>query len=190
MEGMISGIILAGGKSRRMGRDKAFLKIKGKRLIDITLALFKTLFDRILIVTDDKSRFKGLAGVTVCEDLVRERGPLAGIYTGLLASPYDKAFFAACDMPHLDPGLIGRMLDLARASDADCLVPLTSRGPEPLFAIYSKRLLPKIEAALKTEDLSLRGLLKECGCRYVQVSDPESLCFANINTPRDLKDLE
>ena len=124
----ISGVILAGGKSSRMGRDKTYLKIRGRRLIDIVLETFRPFFDDIIIATNAKSRFEEFSDVKVCEDLIQKRGPLGGIYTALKACRFEKALFAACDMPYLKTDLISRLLDLAQDDSFDCFVPITDQG--------------------------------------------------------------
>ncbi|MFH1847664.1 MAG: molybdenum cofactor guanylyltransferase, partial [Candidatus Omnitrophota bacterium] len=110
----IAGVILAGGKNTRMGTHKAFLRVDGVRIIDRILEVFKPLFDEILIVTDNKDNFTEFKDVKVVDDLVRERGPLGGIYTGLKMIAGGKAFFSACDMPFLHNGLVERLLVMAQ----------------------------------------------------------------------------
>lgn len=191
MNNDVSGVILAGGKSIRMGLEKPFLTVKNKRIVDIALDIFKSIFDEILIVTDNKNRFFEFKAekVGVVEDLVKARGPLGGIYTGLKTISNDRAFFIACDMPLLRNDFIKRLLDISAADEYDCIIPYTSRGIEPLHAIYSRKILPTIEDLLIGTDLSIRQLLKRCNCRYIKVENEVGDSFFNVNTPRDLKKL-
>ena len=99
-----------------MGFPKPFVDINGKRLIDIALEKLKLFFEEILIVTNDKQPFIGFKDVKLAEDLVKECGPLAGIYTGLKSISSPKAFFVACDMPFLHNGLIERLLNISENS--------------------------------------------------------------------------
>ena len=180
----IPGIILAGGKSSRMGFPKAFLSVNGRRIIDIILEVFHRLFEEILIVTDNKDYFVEFKDVNVIQDLVNGFGPLGGIYTGLKAISTEKAFFIACDMPLLSSDLIERLLS-ASSSDYDCIVPYSQKGEEPLFAVYSIKVLPIIEDLLKKEDLSLNQLLKRSKCRFIKLEDKDLSSLFNVNTPEE-----
>ena len=183
----IAGVILAGGKSSRMGSAKPFLTVEGRRIIDSTLEIFNSIFDEILIVTDDKNRFMEFKDVKVIEDLVKGYGPLAGIYTGLKTISKDKAFFVACDMPFLDKVLIKNLLDISFTNDCDAVVPCTSRGIEPLHAVYSKRTVGIIEDLLEGDDLSIRSFFKRCNCKYIEIETKRYQSFFNVNTPEDLR---
>ena len=213
----ISGIILAGGKSRRMGAFKPFLEIEGKRMIDVIIDNLRPFFREIIIVTDDKDKFlyeisklpltsirgneNSLKGggrwgcnlseykkIKVVEDLVKDCGPLGGIYTGLKKMSEERGFFVACDMPFLHNGLIKRILDAtAKDSMQDAALPYVGGELEPLCAVYSKRILPKIKIALKQKKLSIKDFLKDCRCKYIEVREDERRSFVNINTLEDLK---
>ena len=184
-----AGVILAGGQSSRMGFPKAFLTIKGKRAIDIILEVFHSLFEEIFIVTDDKNRFVGFKDVEVIEDLIKDCGPLGGIYTGLKAISKDKAFFVACDMPLLSSELIKKMLNASSENDYGCIVPYTSKGVEPLHAVYSKKILQIIEDLLRGNDFSVNQLLKRCKCKHIKVNSQEAASFFNVNTQEELRQL-
>jgi len=187
MRADFSGVILAGGRSSRMGHPKAFLPLKGRRMIDIILEVFYSLFDEILIVTDDTTKFVDFRGVEVIQDLVKGCGPLGGIYTGLKAISREKAFLVACDMPFLHSELIERLLLASVENKYDCVVPSSFKGSEPLHAVYSTRILPIIEDLLRGKDLSLNQLLKRCHCKYVKVENKDISSFVNVNTPEQLQ---
>ena len=184
-----SGVILAGGKSSRMGLPKAFLSLKEKRMIDIIVDVFQRFFEEIFIITDDKNLFSELKGAKVIEDLIKGRGPLGGIYTGLESISKDKAFFIACDMPLLRNDLIKRLLDISTQDEYDCIVPYASGGIEPLHAIYSKKILSTVKDLLMENDLSIKQLLARCKCKYVKVENGVEASFFNVNTPQDYKKL-
>ncbi len=171
----------------RMGQAKPNLLLKGRRLIDIILEVFKPLFEEIFIVTDDRRRFTEFTESKVVEDLVKGYGPLAGIYTGLKAISNEQAFFVACDMPFLRKDLIKRLLNTSLEEDCDVVVPYTSRGIEPLHAVYSKKNLRILADLLKGQDFSITCLLNRCKCKYIAVNKEEESSFFNLNTPEDLE---
>ena len=184
----VTGIILAGGKNLRMGKNKAFLEIGGRRIIERTQKIFAALFDEIILVTNTPLDYLSL-NLRAVADLFPGKGALGGIYTGLFHASHSHAFVAACDMPFLNPPLIAHLLDLAPGYDI--VIPRTQDGFQPLHAVYSQKCLPFIEALLRKEDLKIidffprvkkRDLLPE----ELFPFDPELLSFVNINTPEDL----
>lgn len=181
----IWGVILAGGMSSRMGCPKPFLEIGGRKIIDIILEKMKQFFTEIIIVTQRKEGFLRCE-CKVIEDIVKGCGPLGGIYTGLKEISGEGAFFVACDMPYLHNDLISRIIESGDLKNYECIVPKHPKGIEPLHAIYSIRILPKVETALSAGELSLRDLLAKCRCRYIHVGQGEISSFVNINRPSDL----
>jgi molybdopterin-guanine dinucleotide biosynthesis protein A len=187
-ESPVTAIILSGGKSSRLGQDKAFVKIEGIFLIKRQMNLLKQIFPKIIIVTNHPRKYR-FREVKIVKDVVLHRGPLAGIYSGLLASDSFFNFVFACDLPFLHPGLIKYMLSLKNGFDI--VVPRLKRGYESLFAIYSRNCLKPIARVLKTDDFRVRRIfpqvkLKELSeARIKKFGQPERL-FANINTPSDL----
>ena len=186
----MTGIILAGGESRRMGRDKAFLEVAGKPIIEHILTVFADLFDRTVIVTRWPERFSSCRA-DVVRDALETPGPLTGIFTGLVHSQDDLNFVAACDMPYLDRGLIRHMQRLADGHDA--VVPRVGSYLEPLHAIYRKRIAPVIEAQVRTQDLRIRGIFDHIRVRYmtqdeIAIHDPQQRSFRNLNTHEEYKE--
>jgi molybdopterin-guanine dinucleotide biosynthesis protein A len=182
------GIILSGGKSRRMGTNKAFLEFDGERLIDRTVRLFRDLFSEVIIVTSSPLDYFDQPAAVVT-DILPERGALGGIYTGLFHAPGEQAFFAACDMPFLNPAFIAHMVQ--HASGYDIVVPVTSAGPQPLHAIYARRLLPVIRGLLDRDRLKITGFygghrILEIPSTVQEAFDPDGRMFVNINRPSDL----
>ncbi len=121
----ITGIILAGGKNLRMGKNKAFLEVNGERIIDRTKNLFLELFDEVLLVTNSLPDYLGL-NLRMVADLHPGKGALGGIYTGLFHASHSHAFVAACDMPFLNKDLIRHLIDLSPGYDI--VIPKTQDG--------------------------------------------------------------
>jgi molybdopterin-guanine dinucleotide biosynthesis protein A len=186
----MNGIILAGGENRRMGTDKAFLAIDGRPLIEHILDVFSTLFARTIVVTNTPDRFRDYDIEVTC-DVLAIRGPLTGIYSGLLKSTDEYNFVAACDMPFLNPSLISYMGEIAPGQDA--VVPAFNGYLEPLHAIYRRGLLAAMEAQIRKQDRRIRGLFDHIQVRYVTEEeivrfDPLKRSFRNLNTPEEYKE--
>jgi molybdopterin-guanine dinucleotide biosynthesis protein A len=186
----MTGIVLAGGENRRMGVDKAFLKVAGVPMIERVLRSLKSVFQDIIIVTNTPLRYAGY-DATVVTDVFDRRGPLTGIYTGLLRSSSEYNFVAACDMPYLNPGLIGFMAGLAEGFDI--VVPSVGGRVEPLHAVYRKGLMPVIEKHLASDKRKIQDLFHDLQVRYVTGDeldrfDPERKSFKNLNTPREYEE--
>ena len=185
-----SGIILAGGTSRRLGQDKRFLSINGQPLIARVLQRLRPLVGELLIVSREPEHFTGL-DARVVVDRYPGMGVLAGVHAGLAAAQGDWAFVVAADLPFLNPALLRALADLARRGAADVVVPRCAEGLEPLHALYRPLVCaPAAEAAL------LQGRRRVVSF-YPQVRvlemppdeaarwDPEGLSFFNVNTPED-----
>jgi molybdopterin-guanine dinucleotide biosynthesis protein A len=186
----MTGIVLAGGESRRMGRDKAFLTLEGIPLIEHVLRALRAVFPRIIIVTNDPASYVSY-GAVVVTDAVDKQGPLTGIYSGLLHSRDDYNFVVACDMPFLNPGLITYMAGLTHGHDI--VAPMVAGYLEPLHAFYHRRLLPVIEERLGQDARQIRGIFSEARVHYVAETqidryDPERRSFKNLNTPEEYKE--
>ncbi|MDD5712272.1 MAG: molybdenum cofactor guanylyltransferase [Smithellaceae bacterium] len=187
----MTGIILAGGKSSRLGKDKAFLEINGKSLIDRTVKVFRGIFSEIIIVANKPHSFLE-PGVEIVTDIYPGKGALGGIYSGLFFARNERAFVAPCDMPFLNEAFIQFMVD--QSDDYDVVVPNGSAGLEPLHAVYSRRCLSAIRAALGKDHLKITGFYK--GLRLLQIPaaeiapfDASGRLFRNINRLSDLDDI-
>lgn len=184
------GIVLAGGESRRMSADKAFLKVDGVPLVEHVMRALLAVTDRIIIVTNTPAAYAAYDAVIVTDALDR-RGPLTGIYSGLLASTEEYNFIVACDMPYLNPRLISHMSGLVEGYDV--VVPKVQGLVEPLHAIYSRRLLPVIEDRIQRDLRRIQDLFGETRVRYVTEEDidrydPSRRSFKNLNTPQEYKE--
>ena len=187
----VTSIILAGGKNLRLGRSKALETIGGKSLIERVVERLRPLTDRIVIVTSREQPDLAATGeMEVLADLYPGKGPLGGIYTGLLASRSSHSIVVACDMPFLNTELLRYMIGLS--GDVDAVVPQLGEGMvEPLHAIYSKRCLDSMKAELERDQLGVNSFLNTVHVRYVERAecqrlDPELLSFFNINYQSDL----
>jgi molybdopterin-guanine dinucleotide biosynthesis protein A len=188
----MTGIVLSGGESRRMGRDKAFLKLDGVPLIEHVLRTLRGIFPKIIIVTKNPAAY-ALYDAVVIHDAVDKPGPLTGIYSGLLHSTDEHNFVVACDMPFLNSGLILYMAGLVQGYDI--VVPKVAGCVEPLHAIYSKGLLPLIERRLQQDARQIQGLFNEARVLHLMETeivryDPEKRSFKNLNTPEEFKEAQ
>ncbi len=187
----MTGVILAGGRSSRMGKNKAFLEIEGERLIDRTVRLFRGLFSEILLVTNDPLAYLDLEAV-LATDIFPGKGALGGLYTGLFFARHPQAFVTACDMPFLQGDFISHLL--AQAPGYDIVIPEAGGGLQPLHAVYDRRCLPAIRACLDRNRLKISGFYRGLRIRTIgegeaQAYDPDGRMFWNINGPKDLEKL-
>lgn len=183
----VTGVILAGGKSSRMGTNKALLEIGGERIIDKAVSLFKSIFQEVILVTNTPEEYAGL-NIKIVTDIFPGKGSLGGIYTGLVYASCDYSFVVSCDMPFLKRELIEYLIDIK--DDFDVVVPRLRTGHEPLHAVYSKECLKPIEAMIKEEDLRIIGFYPKVRVKEVSeeelapfISEPSP--FVNINTPEE-----
>lgn len=184
--------ILAGGASRRMGRNKALLPFRGKPLLGHQLDVLSPLFSEILISANDPDPYAPFK-IRVVPDQFAEPCSLAGIHALLKAATAPRVFVVACDLPFLHPGLIRKMLDVS--GDFDVIVPETSEGLEPLHAIYSRACLPAIEAAAAEGHWKAAGFYEGLWIDRFPV-DPDDWRvdgrspFLNANTPEEWRTTE
>ncbi len=187
------GIVLAGGRSARLGHDKLAEVFGGRTLVERVVESVASVVDEVLIVTAadrTMTEFEELSSVRVITDLFPGKGPLVGLYTGLKESRSELNLVVAADMPFLSAGLLRYMLDLADGYDV--VVPRVGDKVEPLHAVYAASCLPHIEAMLAEDDRSVFRLIPRLTARYldegeVAAIDPERRSFFNINTEDDLR---
>jgi len=184
-----SAVILAGGENRRMPVLKAFIEIDGQKIIDRNIKILRQNFSEVSIITNQPELYTYLE-VPMCGDIYNTRGPMTGIFTALLNSSSPWVFVSACDMPFIDQALMMHMISQRKGVDA--VVPISKSKAEPLFAIYSKRLIRSFENSLLNGKKSLRDFLVNKRVKYIPSSeirefDPIGLSFINLNTPQDIK---
>jgi molybdopterin-guanine dinucleotide biosynthesis protein A len=190
MIGDVTGILLAGGKSRRMGEDKRFLRVGEQTLFERTLAVLQSIFQTVcVVIAQDSPPLE--AKVPVVRDLVPSCGSLGGLYTGLKQAHTEYVFVVACDMPFLNPTLVRHMVFLK--DNADIVMVRLEQGLQPTHALYSRRCLPVIEGMLHARQFKIQYLATHPSLhtRLVAESelrkiDHEGLSFINVNTPADL----
>jgi molybdopterin-guanine dinucleotide biosynthesis protein A len=184
----ITGIILSGGKSIRMGENKAFIKIEGAPIINRIYALFKELFQEIIIVTDQKELFANFNS-NIYSDLIPNKGVLGGLYTGIFFSNFHYSFCVACDMPFIKKSLVQYLIK--NIKDEDVIVPRTKDGLQPLHAIYSKNCLDPIKRIIEQGKYKIIDFYNLVNLKIVEENDfvsldPHRESFINMNTPEEL----
>jgi molybdopterin-guanine dinucleotide biosynthesis protein A len=184
----VTGIILSGGKSTRMGENKAFIPIDGVPIIERIHGLFQELFEEVIIVANEKHLYEKMPARIVA-DLLPNRGALGGLYTGLFFSSFHSAFCVACDMPFLN----GRLIEsLGRKTEGyDVVVPKTWDGLQPLHAYYSRGCIEPIRITLERDRYSILDFYPAVRVLVVDPieihrMDPEGESFVNINTREEL----
>lgn len=187
----VTGVILAGGASSRMGSNKALLPHKGGRFIESIYRELSEIFPEVILVTNTPEQYQFLPCRKVA-DLYQGMGALAGIHAGLAQSFTPSVFTVACDMPHLDPDLIRHIV--ARRGDGDLVLPMSDHGPEPLHALYNKSCLPAMEECLEAGKKRIVSILPQLKVREVPAVevarfDPSFDSFSNINTPQEYYEL-
>ncbi len=188
----VTGIVLAGGLSRRLGRDKAVEQIGGQPLIGRVLDSLSLVTNELIIVVNTPERGQELPvpeSAIVVVDIYPDSGSLGGIFTGLSSSTNEWAIVVACDMPFLNLDLFRYLLSFREHHDV--VVPVIDHRPEPTHAVYSKTCLPSVETRLKIGDLKIARFFddvrtKFVSQRHVEEIDPGKLSFFNINTEEDL----
>ena len=184
----VSVAILAGGQSRRMGQDKAFLEVGGQLVIERVLAAVQSLTDDLLIGTNAPDKYARF-GVRMVSDIYPNKATLGGIYTVIEAARHSYILVVACDMPLLNQNLLQYLITLAPT--AEVIAPLLEPPqPETTHTVYSKACLPSIHSRLLANNLRIINFFKEVSVRLVKRDeiakfDPNFYSFINMNTPDD-----
>jgi len=192
MRHWVTGVVLAGGLSSRLGRDKAQVDLAGKTLLQRALEPLRAICQQVLVVTSAEglvSQTGAATGVQLIPDLEPGRGPLGGLYSGLLATASDQVFLVGCDMPFLKSALLESIVQAAAGRQA--AVPRLDGVPQTLHAVYSQSCLPAIEKLMTSGRPGLRDLLPLVDVRYLESEeitrlDPQHLSFFNANTMAEL----
>lgn len=184
----VTGVLLAGGKSRRMGQDKALVKLKGQTLFERTLDILQQFFPTIIIAGDRSDLAR--PDIPAIADIY-PGSALGGLHTGLKSAQTEWIFVAPCDMPYPDPLIVRRLLENRKGVDA--VVPRTPQGYEPVFALYHKNCLPQMEQMLRNNQLRIYDFYQQIAIRFIdppQLPDRWQRSLININTPEQLAQLE
>jgi molybdopterin-guanine dinucleotide biosynthesis protein A len=185
---VISIAILAGGQSKRMGQDKAFLEVGGQPVIERVISRVRPLTDDLFIGANDTDKYAQF-GLPAVPDIYPNKATLGGIYSAIYAARHDSVLIVACDMPLLNEALLHHLIGLAPT--ADVVVPVINPPQsETVNAIYSKRCLPAIERRLLAHKLRIIGFFEDVTVRYVDRAevaqyDPDFYAFTNMNTPEE-----
>lgn len=188
----ITGVILAGGESKRMGRDKATLEFSGDRLIKKTVHLFKSLFPTVIVISKETDHLKDL-DCLVIEDMLPDRGAMIGILTAFNHSVEEAIFVAACDMPFLNKDLISYII--SEGAGFDVALPVVAGKKHPLHALYSRASCEPMSEALKKGKKSLNafidslvpGKVRLIDEEEIRQVDAETLSLFNMNTVEELE---
>ena len=186
--------IMAGGKSSRMGTDKAFIGLQGKPIIEHVLARIADIGQvETLLVTNRPDSYAHLA-LPMIADVIPGKASLGGIYTAIQASKTPHIMVIACDMPFLNAGLLRYMVKLA-VNPYDVIAPRVKGHPQGLHAVYTKRCLAPIRQRLDAGRLKVIGFYDDVNIHYIDEEeyspfDSKGLSFYNINTPQDLKNAD
>jgi molybdopterin-guanine dinucleotide biosynthesis protein A len=187
-----AAIILSGGKSSRMGTNKALLKLNEKTTIERMVDILKVYFDDIILVTNDVEAYEFL-GVKMVSDHYHEKGPLAGFHAGLSASNYDVNFIVACDMPFISGELAATLVE--KIEHYDALVPVINGKMQTLCAVFHKKTVNKIEECIENGRLPIKNLLEHLNVLYVtekELQDYSNIdldrVFFNMNHPHEYED--
>ena len=187
-----TGVINAGGRGLRLGGvRKALLEdAHGNTLLERTLGKMRERFSAVLLVANEREPYECF-GIGIVSDLIADRGAPGGLHAALTAAKTPWIFFAACDMPALDPRVIDALA--ARRSGMQCVLALVDGRAEPLHAFWSRAALPALESLLRSGEPSFRDLADAIPTARVPIADLEreipgaTNSFANVNTPEDLE---
>lgn len=181
----VSAFILAGGKSSRMGRDKALLSLDGQTLLERAQKLVRTVTGDVSIV-GPRERY----GPEAIEDVYQGRGPLGGIHAALAASKSELNLVLSVDTPFLDPKFLRWMIEEATRAATTVTVPCTGGRFQPLCAVYRREFLPLAEAALRVGRNKIDPLFCHTTVRRIEEEELKRLAFDarmfdNLNTPAE-----
>lgn len=183
----VTGIILAGGQSRRMGRNKALIEIGGRKCIEHVLAAVQQICDEVMIIANTAD-FEYL-GVNVYQDRIQGCGPLGGIYTGLSMSQTERNLVVACDLPCVTPELLRYLCDVNVQSEI--VLPRHDGRLEPLCAVYSKQCAQKFAGFVAKGQLRMEEAVKRCNATEMPISSAQEFyqpsLFFNLNSLSELK---
>jgi molybdopterin-guanine dinucleotide biosynthesis protein A len=191
MEIEVTGVLLAGGKSRRMGEDKRHLVVGEQTLLERGLRVLQSIFREVLVVIAQDSPPLSI-DARVVRDLVPDCGSLGGLYTGLTQATTPYIFVVACDMPFLNQPVIAQFT--SRKAIADIVMAKLDGRLHPMHALYSKRCVPALEEMIRAKQLKIQEIVSKLSLRVRYVTeadlltiDPSGRSFYNVNTVADLE---
>jgi len=181
-----TGIILAGGKSSRMGEDKGLVLLNGKPMIQYVIKALKEVVSDISIISNNESYNK--FGVPVYADIIKDKGPVGGIYTGLYHSKTELNFCISCDVPMISSDFIFWLLN--RSGNASITLPMHNDKVHQMIGVYSKQVLANFKESTEKEHLKLSQVNNDMACEIIDIEKEyanfDELIFSNINTKNEL----
>jgi molybdenum cofactor guanylyltransferase len=185
----INACILAGGQSKRMGKDKGLVELDGKPMIVHVINAIQSLVGQINISTNNNYEYSRF-GYPILEDVFPLAGPISGLYSCLYHSKNDYVLIVACDMPYINEGLIEYLISESDDS-SDIIVPSHLGFIEPLCAIYNKRILSLVKQRILSHNRRMLDLLSQCKTKIINIESTHEYyhkyLFKNINSSSDLK---
>jgi molybdopterin-guanine dinucleotide biosynthesis protein A len=183
----VTGVVLAGGKSRRMGRDKAFLPFGPGLLIERVIEAVRQVTAEVILITNTPEQYRRF-GLPVFSDVIPEAGSLGGIYTGLISARTPYSLCLACDMPFVKATFLRFLCDTA--AEADVVVPRNAEDFQPLCAMYSQVCREPIRRQIEAGRLKITGFFNQVRVRVVDGDllaryDLHDIMFFNANTPQE-----
>ncbi len=184
----VTGVILAGGASSRMGRNKALLEINGTSIITLTFRTLASLFHEVIVVTNSPLDYDFLP-CRIVPDIYPGYGSIAGLHSALTHSSNSYSFVTACDLPFIDQAIIRYLCDF-RTEEYDAVVPLSGGGQEPLHALYASSCKDLFEDAIQHGERKIQDVLKRMNIRQVTCYELKGFggrksSFLNVNTPEE-----
>ena len=184
---MSAVVVLAGGKSRRMGRDKLSMVYDGRTLLESAVQRFKSEFSDVYISVSDEGKYPNIDAQRIV-DIIPGVGPLSGLHAALKTIKNDSVFLVAADLPFADPLAAKRIIALGSGFEA-CVIKLPDGNVEPLFGYYARTLLPLCEELIASGDNRMTGIYVGTNTRFVSPSELgdawDDKMIININYPKD-----
>lgn len=182
----ITGVILAGGKSSRMGTDKGVLELNGKKIIEHIIYSIQPVVDEIIIISNTANY--NYLGLKVYSDIIKECGPLAGIHTALTHSSTERNLVVSCDIPFINSELLSYIVE--NAGGCEVAIPVHKGNTEPLCAVYSKNCTDRFEELISKNVLKMHNVFHHFITKEIFISEKQYFyhpkLFVNINTPAEL----
>lgn len=184
----ITGFILAGGKSRRMGTNKAFLMFQNVPLLKHMIMLIEPVCHEVFV--SGRATGYDVFNVPIIPDLFSDCGPIAGIYSSLNHSESDWNLLVSVDVPFVNEELFRHLI--LHSGESDCIIPKHASGVEPLVGLYHRRILPVVEEMIGNGDYKLMDLLARLNTRFLDCNDLVTKyprLFLNVNCPEDYRSI-
>jgi molybdenum cofactor guanylyltransferase len=179
----LTGIILAGGKSSRMGEDKGLMSFEDKPMIQYIIDVVKPLVEGIIIIANDKQYEQ--FGYPVYEDIIKDKGPLAGILTGLTHSNTDKNLVLSCDVPFVNEAILKLLIEACE--DVDVVIPEKDNRTHQLIGMYDKSCIGTFKSELEADQRKLKLAIEQLNYKTINANHIDDKTFNNINSKNDIE---